>query len=87
MRLIKFLIKFTIYFVLITVAWVGLYGIIPPPITATMIMDDNSISKDWTAFEDISPNMARAVIAAAGLFALSVLSGYPAPTFASRSAP
>ncbi len=36
----------------------------PPPITATMVMDENSITKDWTSFSDISPNMARAVIAA-----------------------
>ncbi|MEP2988874.1 MAG: monofunctional biosynthetic peptidoglycan transglycosylase [Parasphingorhabdus sp.] len=64
MRLIKFLFKLTFYFVLITVTWVGLYGIIPPPITATMIMDENSLTKDWTVFEDISPNMIRAVIAA-----------------------
>jgi len=64
MRLIKFLFKFALYFVLITVAWVGLYGFMPVPITATMIMDENSIAKDWTAFEDISPNMTRAVIAA-----------------------
>ena len=64
MRLIKFLFKFAFYFVLISIAWVGLYAIVPPPITATMIMDENSIIKDWTPFEDISPNMARAVIAA-----------------------
>ncbi len=64
MRAIKFLFKFIVYFVLITVAWVGLYAIVPPPITATMIMDENSITKDWTSFSDISPNMVRAVIAA-----------------------
>ena len=64
MRLIKFLFKFAFYFVLITVAWVGLYAIVPPPITATMILDDNGITKDWTSFSDISPHMARAVIAA-----------------------
>ncbi|WP_417621754.1 monofunctional biosynthetic peptidoglycan transglycosylase [Parasphingorhabdus sp.] len=64
MRLIKFLFKSAIYFVLITVAWVGLYAIVPPPITLTMIMDENSITKDWVSFDDISPNMARAVIAA-----------------------
>lgn len=64
MRLIKFLFKFAFYFVLISIAWVGLYAIVPPPITATMIMDENSIIKDWTPLEDISPNMARAVIAA-----------------------
>ncbi|MEH6700658.1 monofunctional biosynthetic peptidoglycan transglycosylase [Parasphingorhabdus sp.] len=64
MRAIKFLFKLMVYFVLITVAWVGLYAIVPPPITATMIMDENSITKDWTSFSDISPNMVRAVIAA-----------------------
>ena len=64
MRAIKFLFKFIIYFILITVAWVGLYAIVPPPMTATMIMDENSITKDWTSFSDISPNMVRAVIAA-----------------------
>ena len=53
-----------VYFILITVAWVGIYAIVPPPVTATMIMDENGITKDWTSFSDISPNMARAVIAA-----------------------
>jgi len=64
MGLIKFLFKFTVYFVLITVAWVGLYAIVPPPVTATMLLDENGITKDWTSFGDISPNMVRAVIAA-----------------------
>ena len=64
MRAIKFLFKFLVYFVLITVAWVGIYAIVPPPITATMILDENGVTKDWTSFGDISPNMVRAVIAA-----------------------
>ncbi|MEH6662774.1 MAG: monofunctional biosynthetic peptidoglycan transglycosylase [Parasphingorhabdus sp.] len=64
MRAIKFLLKSIVYFILITVAWVGIYAIVPPPVTATMIMDENGITKDWTSFSDISPNMARAVIAA-----------------------
>jgi monofunctional biosynthetic peptidoglycan transglycosylase len=64
MRAIKFLLKLAVYFILITVAWVGLYAIVPPPVTATMILDENGITKDWTSFSDISPNMARAVIAA-----------------------
>ncbi|ATW04811.1 monofunctional biosynthetic peptidoglycan transglycosylase [Sphingorhabdus sp. YGSMI21] len=64
MRAIRFLFKFAVYFILITVAWVGIYAILPPPITATMILDENGITKDWTSFGDISPNMARAVIAA-----------------------
>lgn len=64
MRAIKFLLKLVVYFVLVTVAWVGLYAIVPPPVTATMLLDENSITKEWTSFSDISPNMARAVIAA-----------------------
>tara|TARA_R110002094_G_scaffold95377_1_gene96399 strand:+ start:47 stop:712 length:666 start_codon:yes stop_codon:yes gene_type:complete len=64
MRAIRFLFKFVLYFILITVAWVGIYAIVPPPVTATMILDENGITKDWTAFSDISPNMVRAVIAA-----------------------
>jgi len=64
MGLIKFLFKLAVYFILITVAWVGLYAIVPPPVTATMLLDDNGYTKDWTAFGDISPNMVRAVIAA-----------------------
>tara|TARA_R110000868_G_scaffold393918_1_gene665069 strand:+ start:63 stop:728 length:666 start_codon:yes stop_codon:yes gene_type:complete len=64
MRPIKFLFKLMVYFVLITLAWVGIYAIVPPPVTATMIMDENGVTKDWTSFSDISPNMVRAVIAA-----------------------
>ena len=64
MRAIKFLLKLAIYFLLITIAWVGIYAVVPPPVTATMILDNNGITKDWTSFSDISPNMARAVIAA-----------------------
>ena len=64
MRAIKFLLKLAVYFLLITIAWVGIYAVVPPPVTATMILDNNGITKDWTSFSDISPNMARAVIAA-----------------------
>ncbi len=63
-RLIKLLFRLTVYFLLITLLWVGLYKFVPPPVTATMLMDDNGITKDWTAFGDISPNLTRAVIAA-----------------------
>jgi len=64
MRVIRFLLKLVVYFLLITVAWVGIYAIVPPPITVTMILDENGITKDWTSFSDMSPNMVRAVIAA-----------------------
>ncbi|MEH6791264.1 monofunctional biosynthetic peptidoglycan transglycosylase [Parasphingorhabdus sp.] len=64
MRAIRFLFKLLVYFVLVTVAWVGLYALVPPPVTATMLLDENGITKEWTSFSDISPNMVRAVIAA-----------------------
>jgi monofunctional biosynthetic peptidoglycan transglycosylase len=57
-------VKLPIYFVLISLLWVGLYAFVPVPVTATMIMDGNGITKDWEPLENISPNMTRAVIAA-----------------------
>lgn len=64
LRLIKRLFQLAFYFLLISIAWVGLLAFIPPPFTVTMIMDDNSITKDWEPLESISPNLTRAVIAA-----------------------
>ena len=61
---LKFLFKFVIYFVLISLLWVGLYAFVPVPVTATMLMDGNGATRGWTSLSGISPNMARAVIAA-----------------------
>ncbi|HEY9090581.1 monofunctional biosynthetic peptidoglycan transglycosylase [Parasphingorhabdus sp.] len=63
-RFLKLLFRLFIYFILITVLWVGLYAFIPPPVTITMLLDDNGITKDWVPLSDISPNLTRAVIAA-----------------------
>lgn len=64
MLLIKFLFKTTVYLLLFSLLWVGAMAFVPPPITATMVMDDNEINKEWTALDDISVHMIRAVIAA-----------------------
>lgn len=64
LRFIKRLFQLAFYFLLISIAWVGLLAFIPPPFTVTMIMDDNSVTKDWEPLESISPNLTRAVIAA-----------------------
>jgi monofunctional glycosyltransferase len=53
-----------IWFLIISVVWVLLYRFVPPPITATMLMDGNGITKDWTPLSQIDPDMARAAIAA-----------------------
>lgn len=55
--------KILIYFVLFSVLWVLLYRFVPPPVTATMILDGKGIIKDWMPLDDIDPDMARAVIA------------------------
>ena len=40
-----------------------LYRFVPVPVTATMLMDENGITKDWEPLADIDRNMVRAVIA------------------------
>ena len=41
-----------------------LYRFVPPPVTATMVMDPNGITKDWEPLSRIDRNMVAAVIAA-----------------------
>jgi monofunctional glycosyltransferase len=52
-----------IWFLIISVLWVLLYRFVPPPITATMILNNDGISKDWVSLSKIDPDMARAAIA------------------------
>ena len=62
--LLKFTLKAVIGFVLISVLWVLLYAVVPPPATFTMLADSSGMSKDWTSLSNIDRNMVRAVIAA-----------------------
>jgi len=57
-------LKWLLWFVVITVLWVLIYRIVPPPVTFTMLADSNGITKDWTSLSNIDRNMVRAVIAA-----------------------
>ena len=64
--IIRWTLRVMIGFVLISVAWVGLYRFVAPPITFTMIGDalgGHSITKSWMPLSRIDPNMARAAIA------------------------
>lgn len=63
-RIFRFSGKITLYFVVGSLVLVLLYRFVPVPITATMLFDSNGAKRDWTAIEDISPNMVRAAIAA-----------------------
>ena len=57
-------IKWLLWFVAITVLWVLVYAVVPPPVTFTMLADSNGITKDWTSLSNIDRNMVRAAIAA-----------------------
>ncbi|MPT47769.1 MAG: monofunctional biosynthetic peptidoglycan transglycosylase [Sphingobium sp.] len=48
----------------LSVFMVVVYRFVPPPVTLTMVFDKNGITKDWMSLDDMSPNMARAAIAA-----------------------
>ncbi len=47
-----------------SIVMVGFYRFVPVYWTATMVMDENSITRDWEPLENIDRDMVRAVIAA-----------------------
>src|SRR3546814_10243342 len=63
-RVFLFTGKFLLYFILFSVLWVLLYRFVPPPVTATMILDGNGITKNWVSLDQIDPDMHRAAIGA-----------------------
>ncbi len=63
-RALLFVGKAILWFVGLSVAWVLLYAVVPPPTTPTMLFDGEGATRDWMALSDIDPDMARAAIAA-----------------------
>lgn len=66
-RILRWIVRAVIGFVLLSLLWVLLYRFVPPPITATMVGDlvgGRSIHKDWMPLSHMDPDMARAAIAA-----------------------
>jgi len=57
-------LKIFLWFALISLVLVLILRFVPPPVTVTMLMDGNGITKDWMPLSEIDPNMARAAIAA-----------------------
>jgi monofunctional glycosyltransferase len=57
-------LRWLLWFIIGSIAWVLLYAVVPPPVTLTMILDGNGIAKDWTSIKGIDRDMVRAVIAA-----------------------
>ncbi|WP_375382154.1 monofunctional biosynthetic peptidoglycan transglycosylase [uncultured Sphingomonas sp.] len=65
-RLLRLVCKLLLGFVVVSVVWVAIYRVVPPPYTFTMLRDrlaGRSVTKDWASLDSIDPNMARAAIA------------------------
>lgn len=56
--------KVIIWFLAVSVGITVLYRFVPPPVTVTMLVDGNGITKDWEPLSRIDRNMVDAVIAA-----------------------
>ncbi|WJY19179.1 monofunctional biosynthetic peptidoglycan transglycosylase [Alteriqipengyuania flavescens] len=64
LRVARFLAKFVVGFVALSLLLVIVFRFVPPPVTATMVMDENGITKDWESLSQIDRNLVDAVIAA-----------------------
>ena len=71
-RLLRLLILAIVWFLGISVFLVIVYRFVPVPVTATMLMDDNGITKDWTRLSRIDRNMVAAAIAVAMEFVVGI---------------
>ncbi|MCW2364959.1 monofunctional biosynthetic peptidoglycan transglycosylase [Sphingobium sp. B7D2B] len=62
-KLFRWLLMLILAFIGISLLQVLVYKVVPVPVTITMLMDKNGITKDWTPLSDIDPDMPRAAIA------------------------
>ncbi|WP_305098120.1 monofunctional biosynthetic peptidoglycan transglycosylase [Croceibacterium aestuarii] len=62
-RVMLFLVKVLLGFIALSLLLVVLFRFVPVPVTATMILDPNGITKDWTPLSRIDRNMVAAAIA------------------------
>ncbi len=60
----RFLAKTILWFVGLSLILVLLFKWVPVPVTATMIMDEKGITKDWESLGNIDRDLVAAVIAA-----------------------
>lgn len=63
-RIARLVAWVVVWFLIASIAAVVLYRFVPIPVTATMMMDQNGITKDWTPLSRIDRNVVSAVIAA-----------------------
>jgi monofunctional glycosyltransferase len=60
----RIVLKVLIWFVILTVGLTAIYRFVPPPVTATMLLDPNGFTKDWETLANIDRNLVDAAIAA-----------------------
>ncbi len=63
-RILRILAQIILWFVGLSLLLVLVFKWVPVPVTATMLMDENGITKDWESLDNIDPNLVAAVIAA-----------------------
>jgi len=63
LRVLRFLVMTVVWFMGISLALVILYRFVPVPVTATMLMDEHGMTKDWEPLSRIDRNMVSAAIA------------------------
>ncbi|WP_373488878.1 monofunctional biosynthetic peptidoglycan transglycosylase [Blastomonas sp.] len=63
-RLISLIFKLVVGFMLISLLLVVIFRFVPPPVTITMLLDQNGSTRDWTPLAQINRNMVSAAVAA-----------------------
>ena len=63
-RILGWLARLIVGFFVLSLVLVIVYRFVPVPVTATMLMDRNGITKDWESLNSIDRNLVSAVIAA-----------------------
>jgi monofunctional glycosyltransferase len=62
-KLLRYAAKGFAAFIALTLVLVVAFKWLPVPVTATMVMDGNGITKDWESLDNIDRNLVSAVIA------------------------
>ena len=63
LKIARFLAKLLLGFFIVSLLLVLVFKWVPVPVTATMLMDENGITKDWESLDNIDRNLVGAVIA------------------------
>ena len=64
---LKWLWRGLLVVLVISILWIALYAVINPPTTIYMVQESkrlDGINREWRNFEEISPHMPRAIVAA-----------------------